>query len=57
MVRLSGILTVYAGYRYVDMGNVESGRNTFVNARGLQDENLRARLVNNEYLFGARYIF
>ncbi|HGM7047728.1 outer membrane protein [Serratia marcescens] len=50
-------LAVYAGYRYVDMGNVESGRNTFVNARGLQDENLRTRLVNNEYLIGARYVF
>ncbi|BEL76215.1 MULTISPECIES: outer membrane protein [Serratia] len=48
-------LTAYAGYRYVDMGNVESGRNTFVNARGLQDENLRARLTNNEYLIGIRY--
>lgn len=50
-------LAVYAGYRYVDMGNVESGLNTFANARGLQDENLRARLVNNEYLVGARYTF
>ncbi|MEE4411988.1 MULTISPECIES: outer membrane protein [unclassified Serratia (in: enterobacteria)] len=48
-------LALYASYRYVDMGNVESGRNTFVNARGLQDENLRARLVNNEYLVGIRY--
>lgn len=48
-------LTLYATYRYVDMGNVESGRNVFTNARGLQDENLRARLVNNEFLFGARY--
>jgi len=48
-------LTLYATYRYVDMGNVESGRNVFANARGLQDENLRARLVNNEFLFGIRY--
>lgn len=49
-------LTLFATYRYVDMGNVESGRNIFVNARGLQDENLRARLINNEFLFGVRYV-
>ena len=49
-------LTLYATYRYVDMGNIESGRNTFVNARDLQDENLRGRLVNNEFVFGVRYV-
>jgi len=49
-------LTLYATYRYVDMGNIESGRNTFVNARGLQDENLRGHLVNNEFVFGVRYV-
>ncbi|CAH6134991.1 hypothetical protein AN2351V1_3352 [Citrobacter koseri] len=49
-------LTLYATYRYVDMGNIESGRNTFVNARALQDENMRGRLVNNEFVFGVRYV-
>jgi hypothetical protein len=38
------------------MGNIESGRNTFVNARDQQDENLRGRLVNNEFVFGVRYV-
>lgn len=49
-------LSLSAMYRYVDMGNVESGRNAFTNGRGLQDENLRAHLVNNEFLFGVRYV-
>ncbi|SET33848.1 outer membrane protein [Thorsellia anophelis] len=45
------------GYRYVDMGNVQSGYNLFGNARGIQDEQLRAQLRNHEYVFGVRYLF
>lgn len=45
------------GYRYVDMGKIESGFNNFDNARGLQDEQMRARLVSSEFLFGVRYTF
>ncbi|CQH57330.1 Adhesin/invasin protein PagN [Yersinia frederiksenii] len=45
------------GYRYVDMGNVQSGFNQFANARSLQDEQMKAHLVSSEFLFGARYLF
>lgn len=48
---------VELGYRYVDMGQAESGWNTFGNARGLQDEKMRARLVSSEVLLGLRYAF
>lgn len=45
------------GYRYVDMGNIESGYNNFTNARGLKDEQMKARLVSHEMVLGARYLF
>ncbi|MDF0605511.1 porin family protein [Neisseriaceae bacterium TC5R-5] len=45
------------GYRYVDMGKIESGYNNFNNARGLRDEKMKARLANHEVYFGARYHF
>lgn len=45
------------GYRYVDMGNIQSGFNQFTNVRGLQDEQLKARLVSNEFILGVRYKF
>ncbi|MGL5523073.1 MAG: outer membrane protein [Aeromonas veronii] len=45
------------GYRYVDMGNVESGYNNFNNLRGLKDEQMKARLVSSEVVLGARYVF
>ncbi|MCO5397566.1 outer membrane protein [Ralstonia soli] len=45
------------GYRYVDMGKAESGWNAFRNARGLQDEMMRANLVSHEIYLGARYKF
>lgn len=45
------------GYRYVDMGKIESGYNNFTNARGLKDEQMKARLVSSEFTLGARYLF
>jgi len=45
------------GYRYVDMGSIESGLNDFTNARGLRDENMKAKLANHEVYLGARYRF
>jgi len=45
------------GYRHVDMGQTQSGWNTFTNARGLQDEMLRARVSSSEFHLGARYAF
>ncbi|HEI8867941.1 outer membrane protein [Serratia sp. AKBS12] len=50
-------LNVDLGYRYVDMGKIESGYNTFANARGLKDEQMKARLVSNEFTLGVRYLF
>lgn len=45
------------GYRYVDMGKAKSGINNFTNVRGLQDEQMRAKLVTNEITLGVRYSF
>lgn len=45
------------GYRFVDSGKIESGFNLFSNVRGLQDEQLKARLTANEFFVGARYNF
>jgi outer membrane immunogenic protein len=42
------------GYRYVDMGNVETGFNTFVNRVSARDEQLKARLSSNEVFIGLR---
>lgn len=50
-------VSVDLGYRYVDMGKIESGYNNFVNARGLKDEQMKARLVSSEVVLGARYWF
>ncbi|WP_224653244.1 outer membrane protein [Pectobacterium versatile] len=50
-------LSIDLGYRYVDMGKIESGYNNFTNARGLKDEQMKARLVSNEFALGARYLF
>lgn len=50
-------LSIDIGYRYVDMGKVESGYNDFSNARGLKDEQMKARLSSNEFTLGTRYLF
>ncbi|EFE97624.1 outer membrane protein [Serratia odorifera] len=50
-------LNVDLGYRYVDMGKIESGYNRFANARGLKDEQMKAHLVSNEFTLGVRYLF
>ncbi|AHG21689.1 porin [Chania multitudinisentens RB-25] len=50
-------ISIDLGYRYVDMGNIESGFNNFNNVRGLKDEQMKARLVSNEFVLGARYLF
>ena len=50
-------VTFDLGYRYVDMGKIESGYNDFANARGLKDEQMKARLVSNEFTLGVRYLF
>ncbi|MNL87077.1 hypothetical protein D3C87_2160640 [compost metagenome] len=50
-------LNLDLGYRYVDMGKIESGYNNFTNARGLKDEQMKARLVSSEFALGVRYLF
>jgi len=45
------------GYRYVDMGKAYSGANNFQNVRGLQDEQMRAKLRSSEITLGMRYSF
>lgn len=50
-------INIDLGYRYIDLGKVESGLNNFTNSRGLQDEQMKAHLEKNEFYFGARYHF
>lgn len=50
-------LTLDLGYRYVDSGKSQSGWNAFGNARGLQDEMMRADVTSSEVYLGARYRF
>lgn len=45
------------GYRYIDLGKIESGMNNFGNVRGLQDEQMKAHLKSQEVMFGVRYLF
>ncbi|VVE27896.1 outer membrane protein [Pandoraea anhela] len=46
--------TLDVGYRYVDMGNVETSFNTFQNRIGARDEQLKGRLASNEVFVGVR---
>lgn len=50
-------VSIDLGYRYVDMGKVESGFNTFVNRVSARDEQLKARLTSNEVFVGLRSRF
>lgn len=50
-------VSIDLGYRYVDMGKIESGYNNFANVRTLKDEKMNAHLVSSEFTFGVRYLF
>ena len=50
-------LSIDLGWRYVDMGKAKSGANNFANVRGLQDEQMRAKLTASEISLGLRYSF
>eukprot|EP00866_Antonospora_locustae_P000896 jgi/Antlo1/896/74 len=39
------------------MGDTESGWNNFANARGLQDEKMKANLISSEFSLGMRWAF
>ncbi|WP_460417403.1 outer membrane protein [Pseudomonas sp. microsymbiont 2] len=41
---LSDRITLGGGYRYVDMGRIETGRNTFANRINARDEQLKGKL-------------
>lgn len=46
--------SIDVGYRYVDMGNVETGYNTFANRVLARDEQLKSKLSSNEVFIGLR---
>ena len=50
-------VSIDLGWRYVDMGKTKSGANNFANVRGLQDEQMRAKLTSSEISIGVRYSF
>jgi opacity protein-like surface antigen len=50
-------LALDLGYRSIDMGDTESGWNSFTNARHLQDEEMKANLISSEFVLGARWAF
>ncbi|MHC5226347.1 outer membrane protein [Ignatzschineria sp. LJL83] len=50
-------LNIDLGYRYIDSGKTESGWNAFGNARGLQDEQMKAKIESQELYLGVRYFF
>jgi len=50
-------LNLDLGYRYVDLGKVDSGLNNFTNARNLQDEQMKSHLYSSEFYLGVRYKF
>lgn len=45
------------GYRYIDLGKVETGYNNFTNVRGFKDEQMKAHLKAHEINLGVRYTF
>lgn len=54
---LSERLTLGSGYRYVNMGKVETGHNTFVNRANARDEQLKGRLSEQNLFVEARLAF
>lgn len=51
---LTDTITLGSGYRYVDMGKIETGRNTFVNRISARDEQLKGRLTEQNLYFEVR---
>lgn len=43
------------GYRFVDLGDIQSGLNSFSNVRRLQDEQLKGHLYLHEIVLGYRF--
>lgn len=56
-VKLNERITVGAGYRYVDMGDITTGYNTFTNRIGARDEQLKGELKEQNLFLEARVFF
>lgn len=54
-VAVNANISADLGYRYTDLGKVESGFNNFQNFSGLKDEQLKANLTDQEIYFGLSY--
>lgn len=54
-VAVNANISADLGYRYTDLGQVESGFNNFQNFSGLKDEQLKAHLTEQEIYFGLSY--
>lgn len=50
-------VTLGTGYRYVNMGKIETGRNTFVNRANARDEQLKGDLSEQNLFVEARLAF
>lgn len=56
-MKLNDRITVGTGYRYVDMGDIETGYNTFANRINARDEQLKGRLKEQNLFLQARVAF
>ncbi|MGH2423223.1 outer membrane protein [Pseudomonas canadensis] len=55
--KVSEQITLGAGYRYIAMGDVETGYNTFANRVNARDEQLKGKLKEQNVFLEARYTF
>lgn len=55
--KVSQQLSLGAGYRYIAMGDVETGYNTFANRVNARDEQLKGKLKEQNVFLEARYTF
>ena len=55
--KVSEQITLGAGYRYIAMGDVETGYNTFANRVNARDEQLKGKLKEQNVFLEARYAF
>lgn len=51
---LTDKITLGSGYRYVDMGKIETGRNTFANRINARDEQLKGKLTEQSLFVEVR---
>jgi opacity protein-like surface antigen len=56
-LKLTEQITLGSGYRYVDMGDIETGYNTFANRINARDEQLKGKLREQNLYVEARMAF